>query len=114
MSVTKKTANYSPEQEAVIIAAAPLDLAKAKAVALEIDKTFRSVISKAKSLNVEYVSQPAQKKRVGGMTKMDLVAKIEDATGQNLVGLEKSTAIALANLVAYFDAVEVETEQENS
>lgn len=112
MTDSKKAANYSPEQEAIIKAAAPLNLEKAKEIAGQIDKTFRSVISKAKSMGVEYASQPAQKKRVGGSTKTAMVEKLEGFTNQKLEGLEKSTAIALANLVAYFDAVEAEAEAE--
>ena len=48
--------NYTPEMVARITAAAPLNLAKAKELAAEFGSaTHRSVISKAKSLGVEYV-----------------------------------------------------------
>ena len=48
--------NYTPQMVAAITAAAPLNLAKAKALAEEFGSvTYRSVISKAQSIGVEYV-----------------------------------------------------------
>ena len=48
--------NYTPQMIARITAAAPLNLAKAKALAEEFGSvTYRSVISKAQSIGVEYV-----------------------------------------------------------
>ena len=48
--------NYTPEMVARIRDAAPLNLAKAKDLAADFGNvTYRSVISKAQSLGVEYV-----------------------------------------------------------
>ena len=48
--------NYTPEMVARITASAPLNLAKAKDLAAEFGNvTYRSVISKAQSIGVEYV-----------------------------------------------------------
>ena len=48
--------NYTPEMVARITAAAPLNLAKAKELAADFGTvTYRSVISKAQSIGVEYV-----------------------------------------------------------
>jgi hypothetical protein len=49
--------NYTPAMVAAIEAAAPLNLDKAKALAADFGLSHRSVISKAKSLEVEYVAQ---------------------------------------------------------
>ena len=48
--------NYTPEMVARITAAAPLNLAKAKELAADFGTvSYRSVISKAQSIGVEYV-----------------------------------------------------------
>ena len=63
---TKKviTMAYTETMIAKITAAAPLDLAKSHALAAEFgDVSYRSVISKAKSLGLEYIAKaPAAKK----------------------------------------------------
>lgn len=94
--------NYSPEMEARIRAAAPLNMDSAKEIAAEIGKSYRSVIAKAKSLGVEYHSKPKPQKRVGGMTKPQMVAAIAtalDVDAEKLEGLEKSTALSLGTLL---------------
>ena len=55
---------YTEIMNAKITAAAPLDLAKAHALAAEFGTvSYRSVISKAKSLGLEYIAKaPAAKK----------------------------------------------------
>ena len=69
--------NYTETMIAKISAAQPLDLEKAKALASDFGLSHRSVISKAKSLGFEYISQP---KRVAskrtGPTKADLLCEI--------------------------------------
>lgn len=108
MSTKEKTPNYSAEQIAVLVAAAPLNLEKAKEIAAQIGKPYRSVIAKAKTEGIEYVAAAPAKKRVGGTTKADMVSKLADFTGQKLEGLEKAPALALANLVAYFETLDSE------
>jgi len=91
--------NYSAEQEAAIKAAAPLNLEKAKALAEEFGKSWRSVVAKALSMEVEYISQPKPTKKPHQTTKAELVSAIEERLNTNLSGLEKATGRALANLV---------------
>jgi hypothetical protein len=108
MTDTKKAPNYSAAQIAVIRAAAPLDMAKAKFLAKELGKTYRSVIAKAKSEDIEYVPKAVAKKRVGGATKKAMIATISslsDVPETTLGGLEKATAISLAALVVSFEAL---------
>jgi uncharacterized membrane protein YebE (DUF533 family) len=95
--------NYTPAMESVIIAAAPLNMEKAKAIGGQIGKSYRSVIAKAKSLGVDYEGKPKAAKRIGGMTKPQMVEAIAAAVGTDaaaLEGLEKSTASSLGNLLA--------------
>lgn len=100
-SKTAQAANYSEAQEAAIRAAAPLNLEKAKALGVEIGKSYRSVIAKAKNMGIDYEGKAKPAKRVGGMTKPEMVEAIQSATGsESLNGLEKATATALANLLA--------------
>ena len=69
--------NYTPAMIAKLQDAAPLDLAKAKDLAADFGLSHRSVISKAKSLGVEYIAQPKRvaSKRVGP-TKADTLQAI--------------------------------------
>ena len=72
--------NYTEQMIAKISAAQPLDLEKAKALASDFGLSHRSVISKAKSLGFDYISQP---KRVAskrtGPTKADVLSGIRSA-----------------------------------
>ena len=71
--------NYTDQMVAKIKAAAPLNLAKAQELSSEFGNvTYRSVISKAKSLGVEYVkAAPAAKKsREDSPTKAQYLAAI--------------------------------------
>lgn len=101
-SKTEVAPNYTPEMCAAIKAAAPLNLEKARALATELGKTYRSVIAKAKSLDVEYISMPAPAKKPAGITKADIVASICVAMeiDGGLAGLEKAPASALSKLLA--------------
>ena len=54
---------YTESMIAKITASAPLDLAKSHVLASELGVSYRSVIAKAKSLNLEYIAKaPAAKK----------------------------------------------------
>lgn len=71
--------NYTETMVAKIKASAPLNLAKAQALSADFGNvTYRSVISKAKSLGVEYVkAAPAAKKsRDDAPTKAQYLAAI--------------------------------------
>ena len=71
---------YSEKMVATLRAAAPLDLAKAQALGAEFGVSYRSVISKAKQLGVEYIKQaPAAKKaKVDGPTKAATLQAIRE------------------------------------
>jgi len=70
---------YTDTQISKLRASAPLDLAKAKTLAAEMGVSHRSIISKAKSLGLEYIKlAPASKKSAAKdtVTKADLLARI--------------------------------------
>ena len=73
--------NYTPEMVARITAAAPLNLAKAKELAADFGNvTYRSVISKAQSLGVEYVKlSPVKRVKGDTPTKAEYLAAIRKA-----------------------------------
>jgi len=96
------TKNYSEAQVQAIVDAAPLDFEKAQALAIQLEKSHRSVISKAKSLGVEYVGKTAAKKR--GISKPDLVLAIAKSMSidvDSIAGLERATAQSLERLLEH-------------
>ena len=106
MSVsTEKEVNYTPEMIAAIEAAVPLDLEKAKDVAEKIGKTYRSVIAKAKSLGLTYVSKPAPAKKAKGLTKAEKVSILAARMNTKLDGLEKAPVGVLDSIAVYVDSV---------
>ena len=106
---TVKAVNYTAEMEAAIVAASPLNLESAKALGATMDRTYRSIIAKAKSLGCEYISKPAPLKKPKGETKSDIVSDISALVGGiSLDGLEKAPASALSALRANIPIVDVE------
>ena len=93
--------NYTPQMVARITAAAPLNLSKAKALAEEFGNvTYRSVISKAQSIGVEYVkASPVKRVKDDTPTKAEYLAAIRkglalsDRTG-DLTKAELSAVLA--------------------
>ena len=73
--------NYTPEMVARITAAAPLNLAKAKELAADFGTvTYRSVISKAQSIGVEYVKlSPVKRVKDDTPTKAEYLSAIRKA-----------------------------------
>ena len=73
--------NYTPEMVARIREAAPLNLAKAKDLAADFGNvTYRSVISKAQSIGVEYVKlSPVKRVKQDTPTKAAYLAAIRKA-----------------------------------
>ena len=74
--------NYTSQMVARITAAAPLNLAKARELADEFGTvSYRSVMSKAQSVGVEYVkaAPAARQPREAGPTKADYLAAIRKA-----------------------------------
>ena len=95
----EKAKNYTAEQVAIIKAAEPLDLAKAKSVGAEIGKSYQSIIAKCLSEGIVYESKKPEPKRVNQVTKADMVKVISARLdSDNLKGLEKATAISLKHL----------------
>ena len=112
-AAAEKAKNYSAEQEAAIVAAAPLNLEKAKALAESFGKSWRSVVAKAGSMGVEYVAQEKPRKREAAVTKTELVRLIESevaAEAESLAGLEKATVRSLSRLLAVVHNADNEAE----
>ena len=94
------TLNYSPEMVATIKAQQPLNLAKAKALGIQLDRDYKSIIAKAKKEGFEYISKPAPAKKKAAPSKADMVNAICLALDCDpIVGLEKSTGSALSALL---------------
>ena len=99
--------NYTADMLAAMIAQAPLNHAKAKALAatpLFATRSVKSIIAKAKSEQIEYIAaaRPA-KANTPKVTKADLVASIAaslDADSGSLDGLRGATTAALMALMA--------------
>jgi len=92
--------DYTPAMIAKLQAAAPLNLAKAKALASDLSVPYRSVISKAHRLGIAYDKATATKKV--SVSKTDLVAAIAkglDCSVDDLDGLANAKASALNNLL---------------
>lgn len=70
---------YTETMIAKLRAAAPLNLAVAKDLAADFGLSHRSVISKAKSLGLEYVKASPKAKAVKQPTKAEMVAAIRAA-----------------------------------
>jgi len=92
---------YTVDQEAALEQAQkPITFADAEQFARDFGKTPRSVISKVKSLGLDYAPRIVLPKRV--VSKADLIAAISAKVpkGTDLTGLEKATVNSLANLNA--------------
>ena len=73
--------NYTPAMVAKLQAAAPLNLETAKDLAADFGVSHRSVISKAKSLGLEYIKASPKAKIAKGITKAELTDAIRQAVG---------------------------------
>ena len=71
--------NYTPKMVAALEAAAPLNLEIAKDLAADFGLSHRSVISKAKSLGLEYVKATPKARAAKGITKAELTDAIRQA-----------------------------------
>ena len=95
--------NYTPAMIAKIQEAAPLDLAKAKALASDFGNvSHRSVISKAKHLGLDYVpaTKAAKTLRASKADVVSAIAKGLDMPVDDLDGLALAKGSALNNLLA--------------
>ena len=94
--------NYTPAMIAKLQAAAPLNLAKAKALASDFGNvSYRSVISKAKHLGLGYDVAPkdAKKIRASEADTVAAIAKAVDMPVDDLDGLALAKGSALDNLL---------------
>ena len=86
-----------------MVAAQPLDLAKAKVIADKFDIKFRAVIAAAKRNDLDYVNvKRVSKTGQPVASKADLVGQIAakfDLDVEDLAGLDKATKTALQALV---------------
>ena len=95
-----KTVNYTSEMVSEMAAQTPLNLEKAKALSVQLNRSVRSIIAKAKREGIDYVSVKPVAKRVKGKTKAELVAVIASKVGaDSLEGLEKAPAVTLGKLL---------------
>ena len=96
--------NYTSQMVARITAEAPLNLTKAKALADEFGNvTYRSVISKAQSIGVEYVklAPVARKAKADTPTKAEYLAAIRKA----LALADRSGDLTKAELSAVLESI---------
>ena len=95
--------NYSPEMVARIREAAPLNLAKAKDLAADFGNvTYRSVISKAQSIGVEYVKlSPVKRVKQDVPTKAEYLAAIR----KGLALADRDGDLTKAELSAVLQAI---------
>jgi hypothetical protein len=95
----KKAPNFTPEQEAMISAAAPLNQEKARALAASMGKTERSITAKAVRMGVTYIRKQPVTKAGGKVEKKEtIVSEISALVEGNLDGLDKAPKAALQAL----------------
>ena len=93
--------NYTKEQESALIDAAPISYDDALVFAEAFGKSPRSVVSKVKSLDLEYIPKAKPKKRGEQQeTKAEIVEAIEALIDSpaSLRGLARATRGALIDL----------------
>lgn len=96
---TQKAPNFTPAQEQLIRDAAPLNQAKARALAAQMGKTERSITAKAVRMNVAYERKQPTTKSGGKVEKKEsIVAEISALVSGNLDGLDKAPKAALQAL----------------
>ena len=96
--------NYTSQMVARINAEAPLNLTKAKALAEEFGNvTYRSVISKAQSIGVEYVKLAPRKRaaKADTPTKAEYLAAIRKALALS----DRSGDLTKAELSAVLESI---------
>ena len=92
--------NYTEEMVATLKTNAPIDFSKAQVLAVDLNRSVKSIIAKCKREGIEYISKPAPAKKKSAPTKADLVSAICKAVDlDSCDGLEKATGLALSNLL---------------
>ena len=103
---SEKTKNYSDAQVIELQAyslTATHDLDSAKLFAESFGKSYQSVISKIKNLELTYKKKDAPRKKAVQDTKADLAATIGKRLDRNMDGLEKATRSVLLLLINGLD-----------
>ena len=90
--------NYTKEQEKIISDSAPINFEKAQVLAKQFGKTAQSVVSKCKSMKIDYICKPAPIKKAKETTKTELVDRIAKMVDRDCDGLEKATRSVLLKL----------------
>ena len=94
--------NYSEKMVKVMAAQSDWDYAKAEAFASDNNLSTRSVISKVKSLGLDYTPKPKASAKAPRIRKADIVGSIALAVGvpvDTIAGLAKADSSALVNLL---------------
>ena len=91
---------FEGEVMAAMVAAAPLDMAKATAIADQYGEKPRAIIAAAIRAGIEY-QRAAKRSKDGSLvqSKEDIVSAISARLGVNLDGLEKATKASLGVLL---------------
>jgi hypothetical protein len=105
---------FNPALLAAMVAAAPLDMVKAQALADEYDAKVKSVIAKAIREKIAYTKQVRVRKDGKPVaSKEATVVAIEEALGVvegSFAGLEKASKVAIEALFAALPVAEAEAE----
>jgi len=90
---------FEGEVMAAMVAAAPLDMAKATAIAEQFGEKPRAIIAAAVRAGIQY-ERAAKRSKDGSpvQSKEDIVRAISDRLGVSLPGLEKATKESLGAL----------------
>ena len=97
--------NYTPDMEAVLEDAQPIDYERAIQLGKELDRKPRSIIAKVKSMGLTYIVKTGSlevKTRAPRVTRVDYVEAIAKALSMDadeLNGLELARIRALSNLL---------------
>jgi hypothetical protein len=106
VKAVEKEVNYSEAQVQTLRDNAPLNMDKAKALGEKMNKSFRSIIAKAKREGIAYESQPAPtKKAKDAPTKAQLVDAMRIVSGLKLTDLDKAPTSALNELAHYISGL---------
>ena len=101
-----KVVNYTPEQEARILASAPVTQAIAAALALEFGKERKSVIAKASRLGVYQKATPvgvfggAPAKKEAIAQEIAVLCNVNESVMESLVNASKQALVTLRDRLA--------------
>ena len=91
--------SYTAKQEARLQEFDSVSYDQAQELAVELDKTPRSIISKVQSMEIPYIKKAVPARKEAMATKAELVEAIEEALRAKLPGLLSATRVALVELL---------------